>query len=398
VSPEGKNYAVKDYATAPVVVMRPRGWHMPEAHLDWRGESAVGALVDFGLHIFHNGTLLAEKGRGPFYYLPKMESHIEARLWAEVFSVAEEFLGIPHGTIRATVLIETITAAFEMEEILYELREYASGLNAGRWDYLFSIIKYFRDAGSDFVLPDRVAVTMTQPFMRAYTELLVATCHRRGAFAIGGMAAAIPNRREPDITQQALEKVRLDKEREAGDGFDGSWVAHPDLVEICATAFTHVLGEHPNQVSRQREDVSVGPEDLLAVASADGSVTRVGVESNVYVGLAYLTAWLGGSGAAAIRNLMEDVATAEISRSQLWQQIRQGVKTSDTGETVSADMVQTIIDEQSAILEAEVGPENFARYGVTARELLTHLVTAESYDNFLTDSAYAKLSGVPSGG
>jgi malate synthase len=285
-----------------------------------------------------------------------------------------------------------------MDEILYELREYASGLNAGRWDYLFSIIKYFRDAGSDFVLPDRVAVTMTQPFMRAYTELLVATCHRRGAFAIGGMAAAIPNRREPDVTQQALEKVRLDKEREAGDGFDGSWVAHPDLVEICATAFTHVLGEHPNQVSRQREDVSVGAKDLLAVASADGSVTRVGVESNVYVGLAYLTAWLGGSGAAAIRNLMEDVATAEISRSQLWQQIRQGVKTSDTGETVSADMVRTIIDEQSAVLEAEVGPENFARYGSPARELLTHLVTSESYDNFLTDSAYEKLSGVPSGG
>ena len=398
VSPEGKNYAVKDYATAPVVVMRPRGWHMPEAHLDWRGESAVGALVDFGLHIFHNGALLAEKGRGPFYYLPKMESHNEARLWAEVFSFAEEFLGIPHGTIRATVLIETITAAFEMDEILYELREYASGLNAGRWDYLFSIIKYFRDAGSDFVLPDRVAVTMTQPFMRAYTELLVATCHRRGAFAIGGMAAAIPNRREPDVTQQALEKVRLDKEREAGDGFDGSWVAHPDLVEICATAFTHVLGEHPNQVSRQREDVSVGAKDLLAVASADGSVTRVGVESNVYVGLAYLTAWLGGSGAAAIRNLMEDVATAEISRSQLWQQIRQGVKTSDTGETVSADMVRTIIDEQSAVLEAEVGPENFARYGSPAQELLTHLVTSESYDNFLTDSAYEKLSGVPSGG
>lgn len=397
VSPEGKNYAVKDYANAPVVVMRPRGWHMPEAHLEWRGESAIGALVDFGLHIFHNGALLEEKGRGPFYYLPKMESHREARLWAEVFSFAEESLGIAHGTIRATVLIETITAAFEMEEILYELREYASGLNAGRWDYLFSIIKYFREAGSDFVLPDRAAVTMTQPFMRAYTELLVSTCHRRGAFAIGGMAAAIPNRREPDVTQQALEKVRLDKEREAADGFDGSWVAHPDLVEICATAFAEVLGDNPNQVFRQREEVSVGPRDLLAVATADGSVTRAGVESNVYVGLAYLTAWLGGSGAAAIRNLMEDVATAEISRSQLWQQIRQRVVTSDTGETVTVDLVEKIIDEQAAVLEAEVGPEHYGLYGPTARELLMNLVTSESYDNFLTDSAYEKLSGVPAG-
>ena len=394
-SPEGKAYAVNDYASAPVVVMRPRGWHMPEAHLEWNGDNAVGALVDFGLHFFHNAAALSAKGRGPFYYLPKMESHIEARLWADVFSFAEETLGIAHGTVRATVLIETIPAAFEMEEILYELREYASGLNAGRWDYLFSIIKYFRDVGSDFVLPDRASVTMTQPFMRAYTELLVATCHRRGAFAIGGMAAAIPNRREPDVTTAALEKVRLDKEREAGDGFDGSWVAHPDLVGICMKAFSDVLGENPNQLTRLRGDVSVSAADLLNVAGAEGSVTRVGVESNAYVGLAYLTAWLGGSGAAAIRNLMEDVATAEISRSQLWQQIRQGVVTSDTNETITADLVLDVIDTQAAALLADMGADHFSPHGETATELLKNLVVATSYDNFLTDSAYAKLPGVP---
>jgi malate synthase len=394
-SPEGKAYSVTDYASAPVVVMRPRGWHMPEAHLEWDGEVAIGALVDFGLHIFHNGTALHHNGRGPFYYLPKMESHIEARLWADVFSFAEEKLGIPHGSIRATVLIETIPAAFEMDEILYELREYASGLNAGRWDYLFSIIKYFRDQGAQFVLPDRVSVTMTQPFMRAYTDLLVATCHRRGAFAIGGMAAAIPNRREPEVTAQALEKVRLDKEREAGDGFDGSWVAHPDLVDICLTAFTDVLGEKPNQITRQRPEVTVGSSDLLGIAQAEGSVTKAGVDSNVYVGLAYLRAWLSGSGAAAIRNLMEDVATAEISRSQLWQQIRQKVVTSDTGETITQDLVMDIIDRQSEALLADLGEEHFHPEGERATRLLKDLVVSESYDDFLTDAAYWELSGVP---
>lgn len=395
VSAEGKEYAVHDYASAPVVVMRPRGWHMPEAHLEWNGGMAVGALVDFGLHIFHNGRALHSAGRGPFYYLPKMESHIEARLWAEVFAFSEERLGISPGTIRATVLIETIPAAFEMDEILYELRDYASGLNAGRWDYLFSIIKYFRDAGTDFVLPDRASVTMTQPFMRAYTDLLVATCHRRGASAIGGMAAAIPNRKEPEITEQALEKVRLDKEREAGDGFDGSWVAHPDLVQICMAAFTAVLGDNPNQVSRQRPEVSVGARDLLNVASADGSVTRAGVESNAYVGLAYLTAWLGGSGAAAIRNLMEDVATAEISRSQLWQQIRQRVVTSDTLEEITEGFVVEIIDQQSQALLNDLGATRFHPHGDIATALLKNLVVSNNYDDFLTEAAYWELPGVP---
>lgn len=395
VSPEGKEYSVMDYSSAPVVVMRPRGWHMPEAHLEWNGEMAVAALVDFGLHIFHNGQALHKAGRGPFYYLPKMESHIEARLWAEVFAFSEKWLGIPQSTIRATVLIETIPAAFEMEEILYELRNYASGLNAGRWDYLFSIIKYFRDAGSDFVLPDRASVTMTQPFMRAYTDLLVATCHRRGAFAIGGMAAAIPNRKEPEITEQALEKVRLDKEREAGDGFDGSWVAHPDLVDICLTAFTDVLGDEPNQITRQRSDISVGSRDLLNVSSADGSVTRAGVESNAYVGLAYITAWLGGSGAAAIRNLMEDVATAEISRSQLWQQIRQKTVTSDTQEEVTESFVLDIIDQQGKALLDDIGASRFHPHGETASALLKNLVASKGYDDFLTQAAYWELPGVP---
>lgn len=392
-SPEGKVYAVADYATAPTVVMRPRGWHLPEAHLEWNGREAVGALVDFGLHFFHNAQILAAKGRGPFYYLPKMESHHEAQLWAEVFAFAEKALGIPSGTIRVTVLIETITAALEMEEILYELRDYASGLNAGRWDYLFSIIKNFREVGAGFVLPDRASVTMTQPFMRAYTNLLVATCHKRGAFAIGGMAAAIPNRREPEVTEQAFKKVIGDKTREAEDGFDGSWVAHPDLVPLCRDSFTKVLGTNPHQQANLRADVSVLSSDLLDVASAEGSVTRAGLESNAYVGLAYITAWLSGSGAAAIRYLMEDVATAEISRSQLWQQIRNAVVLSDTGETVDSDLVTRVIRDQAAALATDLGttgPE-FA----LAQEILSRLATNNHYANFLTDDAYRFLAGVP---
>jgi malate synthase len=394
-SPEGKAYVVKDYDRAPTVVMRPRGWHLPEAHLEWNGREAVGALVDFGLHFFHNAATLNAKGRGPFYYLPKMESHLEARLWAEVFAYSEASLGIPAGTVRATVLIETITAAFEMEEILYELREYASGLNAGRWDYLFSIIKNFREVGAAFVLPDRISVTMTQPFMRAYTDLLVATCHKRGAFAIGGMAAAIPNRREPEVTAQAFEKVTNDKTREAGDGFDGSWVAHPDLVPLCRDAFTKVLGSRPNQLDALRSEVSVSADDLLGVARAEGSVTRVGVESNVYVGLAYVAAWLSGSGAAAIRNLMEDVATAEISRSQLWQQIRNAVVLSDTGESVTEDLVRAIIGEQAALLRLEDATGEGATLIESAREVMESLALDDHYANFLTDSAYWHLDGVP---
>ncbi len=386
-SPEGKAYAVKDYEASPTIVMRPRGWHMDEAHLKWDGREAISALVDFGLHFFHNAAVLEKRGRGPFYYLPKMESHLEARLWAEVFAFSERHRGITPGTVRATVLIETIPAAFEMEEILYELREYASGLNAGRWDYLFSIIKYFRESGADFVMPDRATVLMTLPFMRAYTELLVKTCHTRGAFAIGGMAAAIPNRHEPEVTAQALEKVRMDKEREAGDGFDGSWVAHPDLVPICDAAFSAVLGDRQNQLHRTRDEVSVTSEDLLGIARAGGVVTRAGIESNAYVALAYISAWLSGSGAAAIRNLMEDVATAEISRSQLWQQIRNAVELDDTKETVTAELVLSVIDVQAQALEGE--------HVAQAVAILKDMVLREDYPDFLTDSAYRFLDGVP---
>jgi len=394
-SAEGKGYAVKDYQSAPIMVIRPRGWHMPEAHLLWGEREAIATLVDFGLHFFHNAKSLDTQGRGPFYYLPKMESHLEARLWADIFAYSEQLLAIEEGTTRATVLIETIPAVFEMEEILYELRNYASGLNAGRWDYLFSIVKYFREAGVDFILPDRVSVSMTQPFMRAYTDLLVKTCHTRGAFAIGGMAAAIPNRLEPEVTAQALEKVRIDKVREASDGFDGSWVAHPDLVSICDAAFTDVLGSRPNQRDQLRSDVSISSRDLLNIAGAGGGVTRSGVESNTYVALAYLGAWLSGSGAAAIRNLMEDVATAEISRSQLWQQIRNKVVTTDTGETIDAEMVEGILVQQADALASDIGVDKWTRHHDAAVRILRELVGQETYPNFLTDGAYRSLPGVP---
>src|SRR5690349_10085272 len=346
-SPEGKQYRLATDRRLATIVARPRGWHFEERHLLIDGAPAVGALVDFGLYFFHNAKELLARGSGPYFYLPKMESHLEARLWNDVFTHAQAQLGIEHGTIRATVLIETIPAAFEMEEILYELREHASGLNAGRWDYLFSVIKYFRDAGPDFVLPDRGSVTMTAPMMRAYTDLLVATCHRRGAFAMGGMAAFIPSRRDPQINRVALEKVRADKQREAGDGFDGSWVAHPDLVPVCQEVFDRVLGDRPNQLDRRRDDVSVTAQQLLDVASVPGSITETGLRGNIDVALRYLEAWLGGDGAVGIHNLMEDAATAEISRSQVWQWVHHGVQL-DTGLTVTAELVCRIADEELA--------------------------------------------------
>jgi malate synthase len=373
-SPEGKEYALKEDVRHAVIVMRPRGWHLDERHLQVNGRSAVGALVDFGLYFFHNARALLDKGSGPYFYLPKMESHLEARLWNDVFTHAEETLGIPHGTIRATVLIETIPAAFEMDEILYELRDHASGLNAGRWDYLFSIIKYFRDAGADFVLPDRNDVTMTAPFMRAYTELLVRTCHRRGAFAMGGMAAFIPNRRDPEVTEKALAKVHDDKRREATDGFDGSWVAHPDLVGICDEEFGAVLGERPNQLGKLREEVHVTADDLLNVKATPGQATAAGLRAAVDVGVRYLASWLGGNGAAAIHNLMEDAATAEISRSQVWQWIHHG--------RMSRERVLEIEAEEMASL----GPDY-----ETAREVFDEVALTDEFVDFLTLSAYARL-------
>ncbi|MDP9884864.1 malate synthase [Sinomonas atrocyanea] len=387
-SPEGKEYRLRTDAPLAVVVTRPRGWHMEERHVLVDGAPAVGALVDFGLHFFHVAKALIASGRGPYYYLPKMESHLEARLWNDVFVFAQDYLGIPQGTIRATVLIETIPAAFEMDEILYELRDHASGLNAGRWDYLFSIIKFFRDAGEKFTLPDRASVVMTAPFMRAYTELLVQTCHKRGAFAMGGMAAFIPNRKEPDITAAAIEKVRADKTREATDGFDGSWVAHPDLVPTCREVFDSVLGDKPNQVDRQRPEVSVTAEQLLDVSSAAGEATEAGLHLNLYVAVAYTAVWLSGNGAVAIHNLMEDAATAEISRSQVWQQIHNKVVLADTGNTVTRELVEQILGEETERLRGEVDPKMFAKFYEPASRLIADICLSEDYTDFLTTPAY----------
>ncbi|GAB3556283.1 malate synthase A [Arthrobacter tumbae] len=391
-SPEGKEYELRTDAPLAVVVARPRGWHLPEKNIIIDGEPAIGALVDFGLHFFHNAKHLLENGSGPYYYLPKLESHLEARLWNDVFVFAQDYVGVPQGSVRATVLIETIPAAFEMDEILYELRDHASGLNAGRWDYLFSIIKYFRDGGESFILPDRASVAMTAPFMRAYTELLVKTCHRRGAFAMGGMAAFIPNRREPDVTAQAVEKVRADKTREASDGFDGSWVAHPDLVPICREVFDSVLGDKPNQIDRQRPEVEVTAEQLLDVESADGDVTEVGLRANLYVAVAYVAVWLSGNGAVAIHNLMEDAATAEISRSQVWQQIRNKVVLADTGNTVTPELVNSILAEETERLRGEVGDEAFAKFYEPASRLIADICVSEDYTDFLTLPAYELVS------
>ncbi|MGW4946934.1 malate synthase A [Actinoplanes sp. NPDC004185] len=384
-----KTYELGD-GPYPTIVMRPRGWHLDERHLPVDGEPAVGALVDFGLYFFHNAAELLSRGSGPYFYLPKMESHKEAALWNDVFTYAQEALGIPVGTIRATVLIETIPAAFEMDEILHALRPHISGLNAGRWDYLFSIIKYFRDNPA-MVLPDRAAVTMTAPFMRAYTELLVSTCHRRGAFAMGGMAAFIPSRRDPAVNEVALAKVREDKEREAADGFDGSWVAHPDLVPVCREIFDRVLGDRPNQLDRRRDEVSVDAAQLLDVAATGGAVTEAGLRGNVSVALQYLEAWLRGNGAVAINNLMEDAATAEISRSQVWQWIHNGVRLDD-GTTITAELVGRIEDEELAEIRAALGDQAWAgsRFD-DARKLFERVALADDFADFLTTAAYDSI-------
>ncbi len=306
-----------------MLLVRPRGLHLPERHLAVDGEPVAGAFMDFALYVHRNAQELLDRGAGPYLYLPKLESHLEARVWRDAFVIAEETLGLDRGTIKATVLIETIPAAFEMDAILYELRDHAAGLNAGRWDYIFSAIKRFRTR-PDFVLPDRSAVTMTVPFMRAYTELLVKTCHRRGAHAMGGMSAVIPSRTDEEANRRALEAVRSDKEREAGDGFDGTWVAHPDSVAVATEAFDAVLGERPNQVDRLREEVEVSPDQLLAIPDTPGEVTEDGLRSNVNVGIQYISSWLRGNGAAGIYGLMEDAATAEISRGQVWQWVHHG--------------------------------------------------------------------------
>ncbi|THA64194.1 malate synthase A [Streptomyces sp. A0958] len=387
----GKSYALKPADELATVVTRPRGWHLDERHLQLDGTPVPGALVDFGLYFFHNAQRLIDLGKGPYFYLPKTESHLEARLWNDIFVFAQDRLGIPQGTVRATVLIETITAAYEMEEILYELRDHASGLNAGRWDYLFSIVKNFRDGGAKFVLPDRNAVTMTAPFMRAYTELLVRTCHKRGAHAIGGMAAFIPSRRDAEVNKVAFEKVKADKDREANDGFDGSWVAHPDLVPIAMASFDAVLGEKPNQKERLREDVSVAAGDLIAIDTLQAKPTYEGLRNAVAVGIRYIEAWLRGMGAVAIFNLMEDAATAEISRSQIWQWINADV-VFENGEHATADLARKVAAEELTAIRAETGDEAFAAgQWQEAHDLLLQVSLDQDYADFLTLPAYERL-------
>jgi malate synthase len=380
-SPDGKEYRLAP-KTATLVV-RPRGWHLDEKHLRVEGEALSASLVDFGLYAFHCGARAVRRGTGPYLYLPKMESHLEARLWNDVFVWSQERLGLTRGTIKATVLIETILAALEMDEILHELREHAAGLNAGRWDYIFSLIKKFR-ADPAFVLPDRAQVTMTVPFMRAYTELLVQTCHRRGAFAMGGMAAFVPNRRDPQATETALSKVREDKLRESKDGFDGTWVAHPDLVPVAKEVFDAQLGRRPNQLDRQRPDVRVEARHLLDVRVPGGAVTEAGVRNNLSVAVQYLESWLRGSGAVAIHNLMEDAATAEIARSQVWQWVRHGTKLAD-GRPLTRDLARRLLDEEMAKLAPEAGP---GRRFDDARRLVERLALGEDFPDFLTIPAY----------
>jgi malate synthase len=389
-SEEGKPYRLGPDSELATIVVRPRGWHLDEKHVLVDGQRVSGSLFDFALYFFHCARRQLDKGSGPYFYLPKMESHLEARLWNDAFGLAQDRLGIPRGTIRATVLIETIPAAFEMDEILYELREHSAGLNAGRWDYLFSVIKKFRSRGQEFVLPERNSVTMTAPFMRAYTELLVKTCHARGAHAMGGMAAFIPSRRDPEVNAVAMAKVRDDKTREAGDGFDGSWVAHPDLVPLCREVFDATLGSSPNQLSKQRPEVSVSAFDLLAVDKTPGVITEAGLRNNVSVGLQYLASWLGGNGAVAIFNLMEDAATAEISRSQVWQWLHNNVRLDD-GQLVTTDLVQRIIGEELATIRQAAGDGyDAARYD-QAVALFSQVALADDYAEFLTLPAYEEM-------
>jgi malate synthase len=389
-STDGKDYRLAPEDQLATIVVRPRGWHLEEKHVLVDGERISGSLFDFAMYFFHCAQRQIAKGKGPYFYLAKMESHLEARLWNDAFNIAQDTLGLARGSIRATVLIETIPAAFEMEEILYELREHSAGLNAGRWDYLFSIIKKFRTRGRDFVLPERNAVTMTAPMMRAYTELLVKTCHSRGAHAMGGMAAFIPSRRDPQVNEVALAKVRDDKARESSDGFDGSWVAHPDLVPVCREVFDGVLGDAPNQLGKLRDDVHVTAAQLLDVASTPGAITETGLRNNVSVGLQYLASWLAGQGAVAIFNLMEDAATAEISRSQVWQWLHNDISLAE-GPRVTRELVERVIDEELAKIQSAYGAAYDAAKFAEATGLFKDVALADDYAEFLTLPAYEHM-------
>ena len=387
-SSDGRHYELRpDPAT---LLVRPRGWHLPERHLTVDSEPLAGALFDFGLYMFHCAQRLLSAGSGPCLYLPKLESHLEARLWNEVFCFAEDALGIRRGTIKATVLIETLPAAFEMDEILFELREHSAGLNAGRWDYIFSSIKCFPNR-PEMVLPDRSDVTMTVPFMRAYTELLAAICHRRGAHAMGGMAAFIPSRSDEEANEKALEGVRADKEREVSQGYDGTWVAHPDLVPVAREVFERGLKGAPNQLQRQRDDVHVTAAELLELKSTPGAITEAGLRTNVNVGFQYISFWLTGRGAAAINSLMEDAATAEISRTQIWQWVHHESKLDD-GRTVTPDLVRRALEEETERVRTSVGEEVWQRgRPAETREVFERVALSPELIEFFTIAAYAYL-------
>jgi malate synthase len=388
---KGKHYELGEETA--VLLVRPRGLHLPETHLRVGGEPVAGAFMDFGIFMHRNAAELLERGAGPFFYIPKVESRYEAGLWRDAFVIAEEALGLDHGTIKATVLIETIPAAFEMDPILYELRDHSAGLNAGRWDYIFSAIKRFRTR-PEFLMPDRSDVTMTVPFMRAYTELLVKTCHSRGAHAIGGMAAVIPSRSDEEANRKAFEAVRADKQREAGDGFDGTWVAHPDSVPVATEAFDEVLGERPNQIERQRDDVHVSADELLSVADTPGDVTEDGLRSNVNVGIQYISSWLRGNGAAGIYGLMEDAATAEIARAQVWQWVRHG-QSLDDGREVTPELVRELEVSELERIRGEIGDDEwFFEQGRPdlSRSLFERVaLSGDEFVEFLTLPAYEEL-------
>jgi malate synthase len=385
---DGRHYELVDEPA--VLLVRPRGWHLPERHVQIDGRAASGSLFDFGLYAFHSGPRLHQRSKGVYLYLPKLEHHLEARLWNDVLSFAEQRLGLPTGTFRATVLIETFPAVFQLQEMLHELRDHSYGLNAGRWDYIFSVIKTNR-LDPEFVLPDRLQVTMTQPFMRAYTELLVRTCHDRGAFAMGGMAALIPSRKDPEANQRAIDAVKADKQREATDGFDGTWVAHPDVVAAATEEFDAVLGQRPNQIDRLRTDVPYDDAPLRDVAATVGEITETGLRNNLSVGFQYISFWLGGRGAAAINNMMEDAATAEIARTQIWQWIHHG-STLDDGRTITRELVQQLLDEETEKIRAEVGDEVWERgRPQDTREVLQDVALSDDLPEFLTVGAYERL-------
>ncbi len=388
-NPNGKQYKLNEEIAT--LLVRPRGWHLNEKHILVNGHPISASIFDFGLYFYHNAKNLLQNGSGPYFYIPKLESHLEARLWNDVFCMAQDELGIPHGAIKVTVLIETILAAFEMDEILYELRDHIAGLNAGRWDYIFSVIKKFRNR-PNALLPDRAQITMTVPFMRAYSELLVTTCHKRGAHAIGGMAAFIPNRKDPEVTEIALEKVGEDKERESNDGFDGTWIAHPDLIAVAKAPFDKLLNGNVHQKERKRSDVQITAKDLLNFNIPGGKITEEGLRQNISVALQYLESWLRGTGAVGINNLMEDAATAEISRAQIWQWLHNPDTQLADGRKVTPELYRSCFSEELEKIKSMVGDERYSsgKYKL-ASQLFDQFATEEKFTDFLTLIAYKHL-------